>query len=81
MEDGIYTTLGKIQQNGSTILAFEKHKYERENNLTNDRLHLETLHENACNARLDFQKNLEALESQMERYIQFKEISGWSIFK
>ena len=51
-----FIRLRKIQQNGSTILAFEKHKYERENNLTNDRLHLETLHENACNARLDFQK-------------------------
>ena len=29
----------------------------------------------------DFQKNLESLEAQMEKYIQFKEVSGWSMFK
>ena len=59
IDDGIYKTLGEIQQNGATILAFEKYKYEKENNLTPHRLESETLHKNACQARLDFQKNLE----------------------
>lgn len=56
IDDGIYKTLGEIQQNGATILAFEKYKYEKENNLTPHRLESETLHKNACQARLDFQK-------------------------
>lgn len=79
--DGVYETLGKIQQNGSRIHAYEKHKYERENNLTNDRLVLNTLHESSMNARLDFDKNLLTLEKQMEKYIQFKTITGWKIFR
>lgn len=80
-EDGIYETLGKIQQNGSIVLAFEKHSYERANSLTKDRLDLDVMNNNAMEARFDFQKNLELLEQQMEKYIQFKEISGWRFFK
>lgn len=78
-EDGIYETLGKIQQNGSTILTFEKNKYEIENNRTNNQFDLDIHHEHAVKARLDFEENLKLLEVQMEKYIQFKEISGWSL--
>lgn len=79
--DGVYETLGKIQQNGATIHAYEKHKYERENNLTNDRLDLTMLHESSMNARLDFERNLKTLEKQIEKYIQFKTITGWKFFR
>lgn len=79
--DGVYETLGRIQQNGSSIYAYEKHKYERENNLTNNRLDLHAMHEHSIKARLEFEKNLLALERQIEEYIQFTTISGWKFFK
>lgn len=79
--DGVYETLGKIQQNGAHIYAYEQHKYERENNLTNDRLDLNTMHESSVNARSDFERNLHTLERQIEKYIQFKTITGWKFFR
>ena len=41
--DGVYETLGKIQRNGSQIYTYEEHKYEIENNLTRDRLDLDSI--------------------------------------
>jgi uncharacterized protein (DUF3084 family) len=77
LNDGIYEALGKIQQNGARIHAYKQHKYERENNLTNDRLDLSALHESSVNAGIDFGENLRILENQIEKYIQFKSITGW----
>jgi uncharacterized protein YhaN len=79
--DGVNETLKKIQQNGSIIHSYEKHKYERENNLTNDRLDLNTMNESSMKARLEFEQNLLTLEKQIEKYIQFKTISGWDFFQ
>lgn len=79
--DGVYETLGKIQQNGSCIHGYEQHKYEMENNLTRDGLDLHAMHESSVNARSDFDENLKALEKQIEKYIQFKTITGWEFFR
>jgi hypothetical protein len=79
--DGVYETLGKILQNGSQIQAYKQHKYERENDLTKDRLDLDRMHETSMNAGFDFEKNLKTLEQQIEKYIQFKNITGWKFFR
>jgi hypothetical protein len=78
--DGVYGTLGKIQKNGSQIYIYEQHKYERENNLTRDRLDLDTMHEGCTQARFDFEANLKTLEKQIEKYIQFTAVRGWKFF-
>jgi hypothetical protein len=75
--DGVYETLKQIQQNGSRIQFYEQHKFERDNNLTNDRHDLPALGERSANARDDFEKNLLKLEKQIEKYIQFTTIAGW----
>lgn len=77
--DGVYETIGKIQWNGTVIRSCEEHKHQRENNLTDDRLCLSTLHELSMKARDEFERNLLELERQMDKYIQFKAISGWRI--
>lgn len=79
--DGVYEALGKIKQNGSTIHFYEQHKYERENNLTKDRHDLSKLLDASVIARYDFEKNLQNLERQIEKYIQFKTITGWKFFQ
>ena len=79
--NGVYETLGKIQQNGAKIYAYEKYKYESENNLTKDRLDLNTMHESSVTALFDFEKNLHILEKQIDKYIQFKTITGWKFFR
>ena len=78
--DGIYETLNKILQNGSVIYEYEKHKYERDNNLTRDRFDLGEMHNSSIEARTEFEKNLINLEKQIKRYIEFKSIAGWEFF-
>lgn len=78
--DGVYETLGKIQRNGSQIYTYEEHKYEIENNLTRDRLDLESMHKDSTQARADFENNLKILEKQIEKYIQFTAVRGWTLF-
>lgn len=79
--DGIYETLGKIQQNGSSIGFYKEHKYKRDNNLTDDIVDINTLHESSVNASANFERNLIELEKQIDKYIQFKTISGWRFFR
>ncbi len=78
--DGVYETLGKIQRNGSQIYTYEEHKYEIENNLTRDRLDLDSMHKDSTQARADFENNLKILEKQIEKYIQFTAVRGWTLF-
>ena len=78
--DGVYETLGKIQRNGSQIYTYEEHKYEIENNLTRDRLDLDSMHKDSTQARADFENNLKILEKQIEKYIQFTVVRGWKFF-
>ncbi|MBI1623866.1 hypothetical protein [Comamonas suwonensis] len=78
---GIYEILGKIQQNGAKILFHKKYKYESENNLTKDRLDLSSLHESSMKAQFEFEENLKLLENQIGKYISFRSIEGWHIFK
>lgn len=78
---GIQDVLKKIQQNGSTISFYEKYKYESENNLTKDKLDLPTLHEASNKARDEFEANLKDLEKQLDKYLSFKSIDGWHLFK
>ncbi|QSA96551.1 hypothetical protein [Methylococcus sp. EFPC2] len=80
-EDGVYETLGKIQQNGSTIYFYEKNKYERDSHLTEDTYDLSALHESSVKARNEFEVNLNLLENQIEKYIRFTNIAGWRVFK
>ncbi|WP_374254393.1 hypothetical protein [Acinetobacter brisouii] len=78
---GIQDLLKKIQQNGSTISFYKKYKYESENNLTNDRLDLSTLHDASMKAQFEFEANLLSLEQQLENYLSFKSIDGWHFYK
>lgn len=78
--DGVYATLGNIQQNGATIVFYEKYKYDSENGLTADRFDLDTLHESSGKARTEFEKNLKLLEQQIGKYIKFQNINGWVFF-
>ncbi len=79
--DGVYETLGEILQNGAHIYAYKKYKYEIENNLTHHRLDLKTMRQSSLDAGIEFEKNLHKLEKQIEKYIQFKTITGWKFFR
>ena len=77
--DGVYETLGKIKDNGAVISFYEEQKDTNENNFSDDRLCLGELHESSVAAREEFTTNLHELEKQMDKYIQFKTISGWKL--
>jgi hypothetical protein len=77
--DGVYETLGKIQQNAAMIYSYEEKKSDIENGKSNDRDSLSALHNASVKARDEFMINLETLEEQIEKYIQFKNINGWSL--
>ncbi|SSS87857.1 Uncharacterised protein [Acinetobacter baumannii] len=78
--DGVYATLGKIQQNGAQIYAYEKKKHEIDPNLTKTWNSLDEMHRISTAARFSFEENLKALEKQLDKYLQFKTISGWKLF-
>ena len=77
----IFETLGKIQQNGSAILSYEKAKYESDNDLTGNRNELSNLHEHSVKARNEFRENLLLLENQVEKYLKFTNIDGWYFYR
>ena len=81
LSDGVYETLGKIQQDGAHIYAYKEHKYESENNLTDNRFDLTALHNLSVDAGFNFEKNLKNLEKQIEKYIRFQTITGWKFFR
>jgi transposase len=57
------------------------HNHQRENHLADDRLCLKELHRSSVAAREEFETNLLELEKQMDKYIQFKTISGWKLLQ
>jgi len=80
-KDGVHNTLKKIQQNGYSIFFEKEYKYKMENNLTLDKLDLDQLRESSNKARDEFEINIIQLESQLKKYLEFKNIHGWSFRK
>jgi hypothetical protein len=80
VKDGVYETLGKIQQNAATIYGYEKMKSDIENGESSDRDALSALHSSSIRARDEFTSNLTLFEQQLKKYIQFTNIKGWKLF-
>lgn len=77
VKDGVYDTLGRIQQNAGTIYGYEKMKSDNENGESHD---LSAMHPASLRARDEFTSNLLLLEQQLKKYIQFTGIKGWRFF-
>jgi len=73
-KDGVYDTLSVILQDGAKVVYFEREKRNPQD--IND-LHL--MGSNANKGRKSFSENLLTLEKQMEKYIQFRDVKGWSM--
>jgi hypothetical protein len=80
-KDGICATLGRIQQKGGMIHAYEQKKYEIESGISKDGLDLTALHRASVPARMELEDDMKLLERQIEKYIQFENITGWHFLK
>lgn len=78
--DGIYETLGEIQKNGAIIYGYELNAHQFAKQKHNENNSGGAFLEASVTARSAFEKNLKTLEIQLVKYIQFKTISGWSLF-
>jgi hypothetical protein len=77
VKDGAYETLGKIQQNAGTIYEYEKMQSDIKNGESHDP---SSMLPASVRARGEFISNLELLEQQIKKYIQFRNIEGWKFY-
>jgi len=76
--DKIFETLNRIMTLGNKILVYEETQ-SGATNVSQETEHL--LHEKSVEARFAFEKDLILLEGQLAKYISFKTITGWRMFR
>lgn len=76
-KDGVYDTLTKIKDYGGVISA--KRDLEEDDKATN-RSNASALHDKCEDARRAMGDELQVLENQIAKYIDFKVVRGWSAF-
>jgi len=74
--DGISETMHDIMQDGSIIREYMRADKDYDSGRQRDETSL--LHQASINARDDFYKKLGLLEQQIDKYIEFRNIEGWT---
>ena len=78
--DKIHEILVEIHRNGCSIHCSKEYKYNKENNMIGDEETVQAFRKIEIKNRDAFGENLIKLENNIEKYIQFKTISGWKFF-
>lgn len=76
--DKIFETLNRIMTHGNQILVYEETQ-SGATNFSQDTVYM--LQEKSVDARRAFEKDLLLLEEQLAKYISFKTITGWRMFR
>jgi len=75
-KDGIYETLGKIQKGASIVRAYDEYRREGKYDMNREGM----LAKRNGDALLAMEKDILALEEQLEKYLSFHNVRGWTIF-
>ena len=75
---GIYDTLSRIMASGNQILVYEDAISGAKSNISPETKKI--LLENSVGARLNFEVDLQVLEKQIARYINFRVVRGWTLW-
>lgn len=75
-KDGIYETLGRIQEGGSAIRAHDEIRKNPNSHLDMAR----KVFDKYMTALLDMEADIIALEDQLKNYLSFHNVRGWTIF-
>lgn len=75
-KDGIYETLGRIQEGGSVIRIHDEIRKNPDSDLDMAR----KVYEKYMAALLDMEKDILVLEDQLKYYLGFHNVRGWTIF-
>jgi hypothetical protein len=78
-KDGVFDTLKRIMTSGNQILVYMDTKAGVHPNISQDTAYL--LHEKSVEARLSFEKDLLILEEQIAKYINFRLVRGWKLWR
>ncbi|KAI95915.1 hypothetical protein T281_02805 [Rhodomicrobium udaipurense JA643] len=74
--DGIGQTMHDIMQDGSIIRSYMRADKDYDSGKRRD--DTSVLHQASIKAREDFEKKLGLLERQIDKYIEFRNIEGWT---
>ena len=77
-KDGIYETLTKIKNDGAVVSTYEE--YKKEGHGVHSIGNFEVLQQKSVEAKQKIGDDLQVLEKQMAKYIDFKVVRGWSLF-
>lgn len=75
-KDGIHQTLTKIKNNGGIVSTYEE--YKRAGHGPHSAGNFDVLQEKSGDARVKIGDDLQVLEKQIAKYIDFKVVRGWS---
>ena len=75
-KDGIYDTLTRIKDDASLVTGYDESK--KQDGESKDGF---DLNERVADARLNLHRHMLQLEDQMNDYIDFKVVEGWSFFR
>ena len=77
-KDGVYKTLTNIKNDGGVVSTYED--YKRQGHGVHSIGNFDVLHQRSVEAKEKIGDDLQVLEKQMAKYIDFKVVRGWSLF-
>lgn len=75
--DGIHETLGRIQQSAAAISINKQVNADSKSPMRHDAQSMQMLHERSAEGYVQLNEDLQTLERQLVKYLQFTEVSGW----
>jgi hypothetical protein len=78
-KDGVYETLTKIKNSGSVVSNYENLK-QADSGINSHGPNMDILHKKSVEAREKIGNDLQELEKQLEKYINFRVVDGWSFW-